>query len=176
MEEPPMKHNPRRLLWKPACLRRCLSASIPMRRASIAGPRALCGRAAGSRLDAGPIVQDLYERSASPGGLAAALRHHERGHGSRRGSTGFRSIEILEARGLDVRLVNARHVKNVPGRKSDVSDCEWLRELAHASACCGAASGPVTTSSRFAAISAIGRRCWRAPASISSACRRRSCK
>jgi transposase len=37
--------------------------------------------------------------------------------------------EILEARGFAVRLVNARHVKNVPGRKSDVSDCEWLREL-----------------------------------------------
>jgi transposase len=38
-------------------------------------------------------------------------------------------FEILDARGFDVRLVNAHHVKNVPGRKSDVSDCEWLREL-----------------------------------------------
>jgi transposase len=37
--------------------------------------------------------------------------------------------EILEARGLGVILVNARHVKNVPGRKSDVADCEWLRQL-----------------------------------------------
>jgi transposase len=37
--------------------------------------------------------------------------------------------EILEARGFDVLLVNARHFKNVPGRKSDVTDCEWLREL-----------------------------------------------
>ena len=37
--------------------------------------------------------------------------------------------DILEARGLEVLLVNARHVKNVPGRKSDVEDCEWLREL-----------------------------------------------
>jgi transposase len=37
--------------------------------------------------------------------------------------------EILEARGLQVLLVNARHVKNVPGRKSDVADCEWLRQL-----------------------------------------------
>jgi len=37
--------------------------------------------------------------------------------------------EILDARGFDVSLVNAHHVKNVPGRKSDVSDCEWLREL-----------------------------------------------
>ena len=37
--------------------------------------------------------------------------------------------DILEAHGLEVLLVNARHVKNVPGRKSDVEDCEWLREL-----------------------------------------------
>ena len=37
--------------------------------------------------------------------------------------------EILEARGLAVVLVNARHVKNVPGRKSDVVDCQWLQEL-----------------------------------------------
>jgi transposase len=37
--------------------------------------------------------------------------------------------EILETRGFEVLLVNARHLKNVPGRKSDVSDAEWLREL-----------------------------------------------
>src|SRR6201997_2081663 len=37
--------------------------------------------------------------------------------------------EILEARGFEVVLVNARDVHNVRGRKSDVSDCEWLREL-----------------------------------------------
>jgi transposase len=37
--------------------------------------------------------------------------------------------EILEARGFEVLLVNARHVKNVPGRKSDVTDSEWLRDL-----------------------------------------------
>jgi transposase len=38
-------------------------------------------------------------------------------------------FELLECRGLEVRLVNARHLKHVPGRKSDVSDCEWLRDL-----------------------------------------------
>jgi transposase len=37
--------------------------------------------------------------------------------------------EILTARGIEVLLVNARHIKHVPGRKSDVSDCEWLRDL-----------------------------------------------
>ena len=37
--------------------------------------------------------------------------------------------EILEPRGFEVLLVNARDVHNVRGRKSDVTDCEWLREL-----------------------------------------------
>jgi transposase len=37
--------------------------------------------------------------------------------------------EILEAGGFEVLLVNARHFRNLPGRKSDVLDCEWLREL-----------------------------------------------
>ena len=37
--------------------------------------------------------------------------------------------QILEARGFEVVLVNARHVRSVPGRKSDVEDCEWLRCL-----------------------------------------------
>ena len=48
------------------------------------------------------------------------------------GTTGVYWIpvyDILEARGLEVLLVNARHVKHVPGRKSDVQDSEWLREL-----------------------------------------------
>jgi transposase len=38
-------------------------------------------------------------------------------------------FQILEARGFQVFLVNAHHVKNVPGRKSDVSDCQWLQYL-----------------------------------------------
>jgi transposase len=38
-------------------------------------------------------------------------------------------FEILDSCGFEVLLVNARHVKNVPGRKSDVRDCEWLRDL-----------------------------------------------
>jgi transposase len=37
--------------------------------------------------------------------------------------------QILEEHGFQVNLVNARHVKNVPGRKSDVSDCQWLQRL-----------------------------------------------
>jgi transposase len=37
--------------------------------------------------------------------------------------------QILESYGLTVKLVNARHVKHVPGRKSDVQDCQWLQQL-----------------------------------------------
>jgi transposase len=37
--------------------------------------------------------------------------------------------EILEARGLDVVLVNARDAKNVPGRKTDVNDAQWIQQL-----------------------------------------------
>jgi transposase len=38
-------------------------------------------------------------------------------------------FQILEQRGLEVKLVNAAHVKNLPGRKSDISDCQWLQQL-----------------------------------------------
>lgn len=37
--------------------------------------------------------------------------------------------ELLEQQGFDVKLVDARHVKNVSGRKSDVMDCQWLQQL-----------------------------------------------
>ena len=37
--------------------------------------------------------------------------------------------DLLEARGFEVVLVNARAVKHVPGRKSDVADCQWLQQL-----------------------------------------------
>jgi transposase len=39
------------------------------------------------------------------------------------------AYEILEERGLIVLLVNARHIKNVPGRKTDVVDCQWIQQL-----------------------------------------------
>jgi transposase len=37
--------------------------------------------------------------------------------------------EVLDRRGFDVKLVDARHVKNVSGRKSDILDCQWLQQL-----------------------------------------------
>ncbi len=38
-------------------------------------------------------------------------------------------FELLEARGLTVHLVNSWHLKHVPGRKSDVLDCQWIQQL-----------------------------------------------
>lgn len=47
-------------------------------------------------------------------------------------STGIYWIQpylILEEYGFDMYLVNARHIKNVSGRKSDVQDCQWIQQL-----------------------------------------------
>src|SRR5262249_2745283 len=38
-------------------------------------------------------------------------------------------FQILEGKGIEAVLVNARHVKNVSGRKTDMLDCQWLRML-----------------------------------------------
>jgi transposase len=38
-------------------------------------------------------------------------------------------FEMLETAGITVTLVNGKHVKHVPGRKSDVADCQWLQQL-----------------------------------------------
>jgi transposase len=37
--------------------------------------------------------------------------------------------DMIEQAGIDVHLVNGRAMRNVPGRKSDVQDCQWLQEL-----------------------------------------------
>ena len=37
--------------------------------------------------------------------------------------------EILDSRGFEVLLVNARHISNVPGRKTDMLDCQWIQLL-----------------------------------------------
>lgn len=37
--------------------------------------------------------------------------------------------ERLDSRGYEVYLINAKHIKNVPGKKSDVVDCQWIQKL-----------------------------------------------
>ncbi len=72
------------------------------------------------------------------GAWTAALQEMARwltGHGIRTvalQATGVYWIavqDVLEQAGLEVYLVNARGTKNLPGRKSDVQECEWLRKL-----------------------------------------------
>lgn len=38
-------------------------------------------------------------------------------------------FQILEKKGFEVLLVNAHHIKNVRGRKTDVLDCQWIQKL-----------------------------------------------
>ena len=45
------------------------------------------------------------------------------------GSYWIAPYQVLEATGFEVILVNSRHVKNLPGRKTDVLDCQWLQKL-----------------------------------------------
>jgi len=61
--------------------------------------------------------------------------------------------ELLESRGLTVYLVNARHVKNVSGRKSDVLDCQWLQQLMSY----GLLSGAFRPKDEICALRAISR-------------------
>lgn len=39
------------------------------------------------------------------------------------------TYEVLEEAGLEVLVVNGKHVKNLPGRKTDLKDCQWLATL-----------------------------------------------
>ena len=41
----------------------------------------------------------------------------------------FALYDMIEQAGIDVCLVNGREVNNVPGRKSDVEDCQWIQQL-----------------------------------------------
>jgi transposase len=62
-------------------------------------------------------------------------------------------FELLEARGFTVLLVNARHISHVPGRKSDVLDCQWLQHLLT----CGLLSGAFRPKEQICALRAYTR-------------------
>lgn len=62
-------------------------------------------------------------------------------------------FELLEGRGFKVYLVNARHVKNVCGRKSDVLDCQWLQQLMSF----GLLAGAFRPSAEVCALRAVSR-------------------
>ena len=69
----------------------------------------------------GAFTADLYA-------LAAWLRQCQIDTGVME-STGvywMALFEVLEERGFDVKLVDAHQARQVPGRKTDVGDCQWL--------------------------------------------------
>src|SRR5882672_8393306 len=82
-------------------------------------------------------------------------------------------FQILEDRGFEVCLVNARHVKNVPGRRTDVSDCQRGCSSYTRSDYCGRRIGRNRRSARYGRCCGIARAwCrWRPP--TSTTCRRR---
>jgi len=61
--------------------------------------------------------------------------------------------ELLEEAKIEVCLVNPRHVKNVPGRKTDVMDCQWLQYL-H---CVGLLRGAFRPAAEIRAVRALWR-------------------
>jgi transposase len=129
MEEHPMKHNRRRSPGKPRVSPTVLDCINP----NVAGID--CGSA--EHFVAVPPDRDLTPVQSFTTFTSDLLRLADwltacRVKSVAMEATGVYWIpiyEILEARGFEVLLVNARHLKNVPGRKSDVSDCEWIREL-----------------------------------------------
>jgi hypothetical protein len=96
--------------------------------------RRRCGRArcrcpARTRRRAtGAHLQCLYRRTPRPAPLAAGVQDSHRGDGEHRQllADGLRRAEDA---GIEVCLVNARHVKGVPGKKTDVCDAAWLQQL-----------------------------------------------
>ncbi len=62
-------------------------------------------------------------------------------------------FEILDSRGFEVILANARHVSHVPGRKTDMLDCQWL-QLLHA---CGLLKGSFRPSDEICRLRALLR-------------------
>jgi transposase len=62
-------------------------------------------------------------------------------------------FELLESRGLKVVLVNARQLHNVPGRKTDFSDCQWI-QLLHS---CGLLRGSFRPTEAISRLRALQR-------------------
>jgi len=101
----------------------------------------------------GPCTPDLY---ALADGLAACRL--ETVAMASTGVSWMPGSEMLEARGFKVHLVTARHLKQVPGRQSDVQDGQWMQDL-HT---CGLLSGSCRPEAERGAV----RASWRPRATL----------
>ena len=63
--------------------------------------------------------------------------------------------ELLESRGFEVLLANAKQLSNVPGRKTDMEDCQWI-QLLHS---CGLLRGSFRPSEQICQLRALMREC-----------------
>ena len=79
---------------------------------------------------------------------------------------------VLEAAGMEVVMVDGRQTRNLPGRKTDMKDCQWGATL-HAMACCGRALFPRPISAVCRTICAFAGTTSRRPPDISSTCKKR---
>ena len=84
------------------------------------------GRSAGR--EAGKDLRDNDRRSDSPVRLATFTFGHTRSHGKYRHLLGKPIYAVLEG-SFTLLVVNAAYMKAVPGRKTDVRDCEWIADL-----------------------------------------------
>jgi len=74
------------------------------------------------------VVSGYLPATCRPVRLAQELPSRNDRHGIDRGLLDS-PLSNAGAKGFEVRLVNAHHVKNVPGRKTDIKDCQWLQQL-----------------------------------------------
>ena len=73
-------------------------------------------------------LRSVYQRSDRAVRLAQAMPDRDLAMEST-GVYWIPLFQVLERNGFEVCLVNASHAKNVPGRKTDVKDCQWLQQL-----------------------------------------------
>ena len=66
--------------------------------------------------------------------------------------------QIVEQRGFEVYLVNAHYPKSVPGRKSDVSDSQWIQYLNSVGLLRASFRPPLILSAPYAVLPPVGRR------------------
>src|ERR1700720_1065288 len=129
MEEPPMKYNRRRSTGKPRVSPTVLDRINP----NVAGID--CGAA--EHFVAVPPDRDPTPVQSFKAFTSDLLRLADWLTACRVTSVAMEATgvywipiyEILETRGFEVLLVNARHSKNLPGRKSDVQESQWLLKL-----------------------------------------------